>query len=304
MSKETYIGVAGVARKVKKAYIGVDGVARKVKKAYIGDAEGKARLVFTDAATITINLGSNVGDVTYTITEPDGTISTNKQTIYSTTTLYDVTIGATITFNEVYVPRNTKHYDETTDLYYTASDGNPRTDYPYIIEGDKNYNFRAIQVQGTRYYKVTINKGTSVESYTVEITSGKGEKNGTHTWNVTYDSSIKISAKAVTPNSTHKYRDTVVEVNNITTNRDIDLNCVRQYTLEVTTGTGIEKFKLYTSSLSTPIYTGTHYIDDLDSGTSYRINATPEPGYSYMSNNNGPLTQDTKIVLKGIYAPS
>lgn len=36
MSKKTYIGVGGVAHKVKKGYIGVDGVARRIKKAYIG----------------------------------------------------------------------------------------------------------------------------------------------------------------------------------------------------------------------------------------------------------------------------
>ena len=36
MAKKAYIGVDGVARKVKKGYLGVDGVARKIKKAYIG----------------------------------------------------------------------------------------------------------------------------------------------------------------------------------------------------------------------------------------------------------------------------
>ena len=36
MAKKAYIGVDGVARKVKKGYLGIDGVARKVKKAYIG----------------------------------------------------------------------------------------------------------------------------------------------------------------------------------------------------------------------------------------------------------------------------
>jgi hypothetical protein len=36
MAKGAYIGVDGVARKVKQPYIGVDNVARKVKKAYIG----------------------------------------------------------------------------------------------------------------------------------------------------------------------------------------------------------------------------------------------------------------------------
>ena len=36
MSKKAYIGVDGVARKVKKGYIGIDEVARKIKKAYVG----------------------------------------------------------------------------------------------------------------------------------------------------------------------------------------------------------------------------------------------------------------------------
>lgn len=36
MAKGAYIGVNGVARKVKKMYVGVGGVARRVKKAYIG----------------------------------------------------------------------------------------------------------------------------------------------------------------------------------------------------------------------------------------------------------------------------
>lgn len=36
MAKKAYIGVNGVARKIKKGYVGVNGVARKIKKAYIG----------------------------------------------------------------------------------------------------------------------------------------------------------------------------------------------------------------------------------------------------------------------------
>ena len=36
MSKGAYIGVSGVARKIRKGYIGVNGVARKIRKAYIG----------------------------------------------------------------------------------------------------------------------------------------------------------------------------------------------------------------------------------------------------------------------------
>lgn len=36
MAKGAYIGVNGIARKIKGGYIGIDGVAKKIKKAYIG----------------------------------------------------------------------------------------------------------------------------------------------------------------------------------------------------------------------------------------------------------------------------
>lgn len=36
MAKKAYVGVDGVARKIKKGYIGVGGLARKIKKGYIG----------------------------------------------------------------------------------------------------------------------------------------------------------------------------------------------------------------------------------------------------------------------------
>ena len=46
MAKKAYIGVDGVARKVKKMYVGVDGAARKIKKGYIG-VGGVARPFWT-----------------------------------------------------------------------------------------------------------------------------------------------------------------------------------------------------------------------------------------------------------------
>ena len=46
MAKGAFIGVGGVAHKVKKGYIGVDGIARKIKKAYIG-VGGVARLCWS-----------------------------------------------------------------------------------------------------------------------------------------------------------------------------------------------------------------------------------------------------------------
>lgn len=46
MSKGVYVGVDGVAHKVKKIYTGVDNVARKVKKGYVG-VGGIARPFFS-----------------------------------------------------------------------------------------------------------------------------------------------------------------------------------------------------------------------------------------------------------------
>jgi hypothetical protein len=49
MAKAAYMGVAGVAQKIKKMYVGVNGVARRVKKAYIG-VGGVARLFYSSGA--------------------------------------------------------------------------------------------------------------------------------------------------------------------------------------------------------------------------------------------------------------
>lgn len=48
MSKEFYIGINNIARKIKKAYIGVDGEARKIKKIYIG-VDSVAQLFYESA---------------------------------------------------------------------------------------------------------------------------------------------------------------------------------------------------------------------------------------------------------------
>lgn len=51
MKHGAYIGVSGVARKIKKIYVGVNGIARKVKKAYIG-VGGVARLCFSGGGEV------------------------------------------------------------------------------------------------------------------------------------------------------------------------------------------------------------------------------------------------------------
>lgn len=53
MSKAAYVGIDGLARKVKKMYVGIDGTARKVKKGYIG-IDGVAKQFFS-AETLVIH---------------------------------------------------------------------------------------------------------------------------------------------------------------------------------------------------------------------------------------------------------
>lgn len=74
MSKAAYIGVGGVARKVKKMYVGVDGVARKVKKGYVG-VNGVAQQFFA----------ARYFEYTGTYTESDITIDGKAYKLYTLT---------------------------------------------------------------------------------------------------------------------------------------------------------------------------------------------------------------------------
>lgn len=51
MSKAAYVGIDGLARKVKKMYVGIDGVAHKIKKGYIG-IDGVARQFFSSGTLV------------------------------------------------------------------------------------------------------------------------------------------------------------------------------------------------------------------------------------------------------------
>ncbi len=54
MSKTAYVGIEGLARKVKKMYVGVEGVARKIKKGYIG-VNGVAKEFFGSSGTLVVH---------------------------------------------------------------------------------------------------------------------------------------------------------------------------------------------------------------------------------------------------------
>lgn len=64
MAKGAFIGVGGVAKKIKNIYIGVGGVAKKVTKAYIG-VNGVAKLFWSGAITSSV---SYTGELSSTVT--------------------------------------------------------------------------------------------------------------------------------------------------------------------------------------------------------------------------------------------
>lgn len=69
-----WLGVDGIARKMKNMYIGVDGVARKVKAAWIGDSSGKARLFYQSTVTL---------PATSSHYNTSGSVTTNGTTLYA-----------------------------------------------------------------------------------------------------------------------------------------------------------------------------------------------------------------------------
>lgn len=73
MAKGMYLGVGGVARKVKKTYIGINGVARKIKKIYIG-VGNVARLSWS-SSPVYLFCGGSSGALTVTSEDNYNSIS-------------------------------------------------------------------------------------------------------------------------------------------------------------------------------------------------------------------------------------
>ena len=64
MSKGAYVGVNGVARKIKKGYVGVGSIARKIKKAYIG-VGGVARPCWSSGEVAYYGTAESLSTTTY-----------------------------------------------------------------------------------------------------------------------------------------------------------------------------------------------------------------------------------------------
>ena len=101
MSKNIFIGVNNVARKVKSIYIGVNNVARKVKYVYIGDSNNKAQLCYSSGPVYISKQGTNTltfspEDFTETY-KSDPTIPVNSSDL--TQSYYYVTFSAKCPYN-------------------------------------------------------------------------------------------------------------------------------------------------------------------------------------------------------------
>ena len=111
MATKAYIGVNGVARKIKKMYIGINGIARKIKKAYIG-VNGVARLFFTSSTLIKL---ANAPTLSYSATKL-GAASNNSYGMFAGGTT------SSSSYTEYGSAYNTNLVKSSIQLKYSASE--------------------------------------------------------------------------------------------------------------------------------------------------------------------------------------
>lgn len=150
MAAAQYIGVDGVARKVKGQYVGVDGVARRVKNGYIG-VDGVARKCYSGYTTIvksgTDDFDSN-GTVTFDSVVPEFTsalVSINVDGLNRC--IYDA--SGNYTGKTFVVPWGDGIDEDNPFAYYTSSDGGT-TNYDYSYWDGENLDSVQLSVTVTR----------------------------------------------------------------------------------------------------------------------------------------------------------
>lgn len=157
MLKRVYVGVDGVARKVKKIYLGIDGVARKVKRGYIG-VGGVARPFWTG------------GEITYY-----GTATSLSQTRYAFAAAsvgdYTLFAGGTTSFTT-----NTgKNYAVTTvdayDKSLTRTTPTALSTARYYLSGTTVGGY-ALFAGGTAVGSSSYTASKVVNSYDASLTRG------------------------------------------------------------------------------------------------------------------------------------
>ena len=152
MSKNIFIGVNNVARKVKSIYIGVNNVARKVKYVYIGDSNNKARLCYSSGPVYISKQGTN----TLTFSPEDFTETYKSNPITSangsdlTQSYYYITFSARCPYNYQY-GSNVIKTDDGTLLDYKTFTGNRGIQ---LISPTPN-NFTRSKISSSYYGSIT-----------------------------------------------------------------------------------------------------------------------------------------------------
>ena len=146
MAKGAYIGIADIARKIKKGYIGVNGIAKKIKKAYVGDESGRARLCYM--AQTEWERYEAVSQTKYEVVKKtdgeSGSMSSGNYYIEyqnSWGTYLTFKCGTGYTFNE---DNGRFSLTNARDVYYTSSaiDGTLDNDSNYFQGSNTQYVFQ------------------------------------------------------------------------------------------------------------------------------------------------------------------
>lgn len=157
-----YIGVSGVARKVKNQYIGVAGVARKIKKGYIG-VSSVARIFFSGLYDFVFEHGGSVseyytgwynGNQVRLYLVPSGTDSAYADFRISGETSF---AGKTITIT--YESSTSKTFSEIRFFRTTSSDP---YDKQRLISGS---------VSGTKTVTYTIPSGANAAYFLISLSN-------------------------------------------------------------------------------------------------------------------------------------
>ena len=156
-----YIGVNGIARKVKAVYIGVNGVARKVKAIYIG-VNGVARKVVLDKFynwlfQYGVHGGSNYG----VIDSCTNTWVDDHYELYMKTTRTSNSASYP-SFDEIKITSDETLVGKTISITYT-----------YVCSGIGKVNIQAFDSSNSYIGGSVLNKSTTkiTSSYTISHTS-------------------------------------------------------------------------------------------------------------------------------------
>ena len=197
MSKNIFIGVNNVARKVKSIYIGVNNVARKVKYVYIGDSNNKARLCYSSGPVYISKQGTNT--LTFSPEDFKETYKSNPVTSANgsdlTQSYYYVTFSARCPYDYQYSNGSIViKTDDGTLLDYETFTGNRGIQ---LISPTPN-NFTRSQKVSSSYGSYGSYGSITTQNITIPgITSYAGNYNGT-AYILRYPSRPSSTVKVIT----------------------------------------------------------------------------------------------------------